>query len=571
MVGLLGVGLAVAVAFQKQTKQLLSSPLMPVLAGLLLFVGLGLSARDKWACTYDEGFHVTRGLGRVIRNDSRLSYYHPPLQNALCGWFANQAVGDKIRFPDLPGWKTADVQNCAVRMAFANRSIFDSIIRASRWGSLLFGILACIVAVRWAYTAGGLTAAWLSAFGMALSPSFIAHSNLTTTDVGVTALVLCASWALWRYCRSERRLFLVAAAILFALAAMTKFTGLIWMGAFLLAAILLAIKSRSVKPMVIIPFTLFVFVILAVILYGTNAQEIRASESSCFKGVSLVAGRYIEGLVRQSTHVLSGHRAYLAGQHFTRGAWWHPLLHFILKNPLLWSITSAFALIWSCFVLKRKPWNIIPFLPLALFVILFLSASKLSLGIRHLLPILPFAIIGSSVMISRLRPGLLRASAMLLLMGSSCFAVIQSYPSFISYYPSWAGGTDGGHRWSVDSNYDWGQDIGELEKQWASATHLCGGPPHLLYFGFVDPRLMYGMKVSSPSWCGYMDWYARSHMDVKKYEEWTEQLLDIPGPTVSSVSMLRLNPFGVDLGYIENRDLQAQPAGTFFLHTPSED
>ena len=37
------------------------------------------------------------------------------------------------------------------------------------------------------------------------------------------------------------------------------------------------------------------------------------------------------------------------------------------------------------------------------------------------------------------------------------------YPHFLSYFNQFAGGTNNGYRYAVDSNYDWGQDLKRLE------------------------------------------------------------------------------------------------------------
>jgi hypothetical protein len=61
-----------------------------------------------------------------------------------------------------------------------------------------------------------------------------------------------------------------------------------------------------------------------------------------------------------------------------------------------------------------------------------------------------------------------------------------------------AGGRDGAHRWFIDSNLDWGQDLYRV-RPWMQAKGL--DTIYLLYFGHVEPGLYdiaYALPPSSP-------------------------------------------------------------------------
>ena len=42
-------------------------------------------------------------------------------------------------------------------------------------------------------------------------------------------------------------------------------------------------------------------------------------------------------------------------------------------------------------------------------------------------------------------------------------AIFKAYPYYISYYNEIIGGSENGYKIATDSNYDWGQDLGELK------------------------------------------------------------------------------------------------------------
>ncbi|OVE75250.1 hypothetical protein BVX97_05405 [bacterium E08(2017)] len=572
LAGILALLVTISALLRHHVDRIIHSPVLPIIGCVLFFILIGTAARGRWACTYDEGFHLSRGMGRILKNDSRLNYYHPPLQNAACAYFANIAYTQKIRFPEATGWRTGDIQRFATEFTYANRRIFPGMVKASRWGSSIFGVLLCVAGVIWAFRAGGLTAAWLACAGLALNANILTHGNLTTTDMSVTTLVFLASMMSWLYIRTDRMSHLSASGVLFAIASMFKFTGLVWMLAFLILVIPLAcIRAGSRKPLAAIPITLASFIVLLVLSYGFDAQTVRVNSPSWISGAQSVGGRYIEGLFRQGSHILSGHRAYFAGSQFYRSSWYHMPMTIIVKHPAVWSLAFTISIGFLAYRNRRNYSAFIPFIPLIVFSIMFVTTNKLALGIRHLLPIIPFVVLATSVAVSNIRSHLLHGTVTFVLIAASALTIIQSYPRFLSYYPLWAGGLERGHYWSVDSNYDWGQDLEDLEEQWASLTKANNGkPPHLLYYGFVDPRVVYGIRATEPSWGGYMQWYSMSRGTKEEYESWRSSIGEIKGPVAASISMLKLRPFGTDLSYITDRTYAGRLNYSYFVYGSGE-
>jgi len=521
-------------------------PAAPAVAACVVFGVLGVSARSHWACTFDEGFHLARGYALSASGDSRLSYFHPPLQNRLAGYFARLAVGDMTLAPDSPGWQRADVYRYSVEFASVNRDVFPDLVSASRWGTLPFSLLLCTVIVVWAHRAAGPAAAWLAAAGFCLNPNLVAHGDLTTTDMGVTALVCAGTFLLWSHTRAESFFRLALAGVAFAAAAAAKFTGLLWLAAYLLLAVPLAAWSaRRPRWLMAAPLAFATLLLLLGELYGPALQTVRAP-GTIWDGITIPAGRYLEGVVAQSAHALEGQRAYFGGRQFEQGRWWYLPAIFILKSPAVWSV-AMLGCVWSWIRKARTVAAWIPWLPALVFMVSVLSANRLVLGLRHLLPFTALGVVAAAVWAGGMDKAAWRKAAALLLLLSAAVSTAVSYPKFISFYPMWAGGADKGHRWAVDSNYDWGQELGEVESQWAALTEANQGrPPRLLYFGFVDPAWVYRMPVSEPSLGGHMGRYREMAKGEKAYEEWIESLGSPDGPVVSSISALRLAPYGMD-------------------------
>ena len=518
-----------------RVPRLLAGPILPALAATAAALLLGTLARGAWACTFDEGFHVARGVGLASLHDSRLSYFHPPLQNALGGYFLQLAHGPRLdACPEEPGWQQAEVQAYAMAVAARNRDRFPDFVQAARWGSALLYALLCIGGVWGAHRWGGATAAWLAAAGLALQPSLLAHGHLATTDMGVAAFAVCGTVMLARSLAQDGR-GLGWAVLAFVLASAVKFSGLIWLGSALLIVLpMLAWRLRRPALLAWIPLGALLLAGVLLLLYGPAAQEIRGGTAG-----SWPAGRFFEGLVRQSDHALAGHRGYLAGAVFQVASWWHAPLTLLLKVPEVWCAAALFGAIAFLPRLRRPAvWAAVPAL---VFAALLMFAGKLSLGVRHLLPLLALGVIAGAVAVARLRLALVRRAVCATLVAGSVLA-LAGWPNLISYVPAWAGGLPNGPAWVADSNFDWGQDIGRVEERWAGLVEARGGqPPTLYYYGFLDPAYLYHLPVGPGSYLGFMgrgrDLSAR------------------PAPgriTVASASATALNPHGLPLSAVTN-------------------
>jgi len=547
-----------------------AAPLTFALAAFLLIGGL---SAHYWSPTYDEGFHLTRGLTLISTGDSRLCYSHPPLQNILSAYFARLAFGNQLALPQSPAWHKGDAFGYAVDLAFANRDIWPDLIRAARTGSLVFGILLIIAAVRWAYEAAGPVAAWIAACGMALSPTILAHTHLATADAGFTALAVLGTWLLWKFHRRGNLFFLITATFFFAAAALVKFAGLIWF----IAAIALSIpifSLRRKKPalLLIIPLALLMFLTLTILLYGPHSQLVRIQHTPQQATMSLPAGRYLEGLLNQTTHALEGDRAFFAGHRFFTSPWWYQPAAAFLKTPLPWSLAALLVM----FVYIRRPTRIIALLPIlvpaTLFTILLLFINHMAIGARHALPLIALATIATAVWAARIRRPLHRRATLAVLIAASLATATLSFPDYISYLNIAGGGTGGGHRCLADSNYDWGQDLDRLEQCWAALTDANDGhPPHLIYFGFTDPRIIYHLPTTAPSLCGYMHIStARTRLTPKKHTRWLESLSTPTHTTVASISAIRVQPYGINLDPLSRRRLLGRIGRCFFLYAPPQ-
>jgi hypothetical protein len=197
--------------------------------------------------------------------------------------------------------------------------------------------------------------------------------------------------------------------------------------------------------------------------------------------------------------------SFLLGDYSDNGWWYYFPVAFIFKTPLptLIFLFWAFAIFALCLLRRSKQRKCMTFLdaifllvpPLGYFT--FALTSDINLGYRHLLPILPFLYVFVAVMVKRQSRVIIGFLASLLLI-----VALQTYPHYLSYFNLLAGGKEGGWRYLVDSNIDWGQDLeglsawmeeNQVEQIWLSYF----GEAHPEYYGInyvgldsFPPRLM---------------------------------------------------------------------------------
>ena len=110
------------------------------------------------------------------------------------------------------------------------------------------------------------------------------------------------------------------------------------------------------------------------------------------------------------------------------------------------------------------------------------------LAMRYVLPLFPFALIAAAKPACYLQSAYWQRSLLVLaLLLWSVGSSLHVYPHSLSYFNELAGGPDNGHRYLLDSNIDWGQDLLFL-KEWVEA-HPEAASLGLAYFNFIDYRV----------------------------------------------------------------------------------
>jgi hypothetical protein len=387
----------------------------------------------------------------------------------------------------------------------------DAILPVARMGTLPFWWLLLL----YGFLAGRqMAGAWGGRLAVALlacEPNLLAHAGLATTDVAVTACLL----ALLYHYRAGRdgpwRRRVLVPAVWFALAVLTKASGLVFgiIGLWIVELeyrlttasgteslwrrIRAALLERSFRRDVIQIGTLGLIAV-----FGYCGSDWMASPSFVKWARQLPEGPAGSGmtwlaenlrifsnagnaLARQFRHNVQGHGVFLLEQVERRAIWYYFPLALSIKSPLpllvlpllLAGVCRRALRNWAC---------------LAAFALLIFSlACRVQTGIRLMLPLIGFAVVGlaSALVVAReqlasarLRP-LLTASGVL--SGAWLLWVALSvWPHGLCYTNELWGGTANGYHCLSDSNYDWGQGLKDLA-HWQEEHQV--RDLHVLYYG----------------------------------------------------------------------------------------
>ncbi|MCC6764624.1 MAG: glycosyltransferase family 39 protein [Deltaproteobacteria bacterium] len=505
--------------------------------------------------TVDEFVYLPAGHYHLVTGDLTFDPTNPPLLKMV---MALPLLAMDVRAERDPRWRDDRTGwgpwVYGTRFMEVNRARYFDAFFAGRLTTIVLALATGALLWWWARRATTPAAALGALFLWCTQPTVIAHGALATLDMGVTALVLAAFAALARFAESEERPWAAVAGGLFGLGIAAKGVTLIFAP---LVPLLLALgwRGRGRERVLELADGLVVFVVAA---WVTLLAVYR------FSGFPLPAP-VIEGIRFQAKASSTGEfPAFLNGQWSQTGWWYYFLEAFALKTPLA---TIALVLAGLVVVARRRVradlWFVLP--PLLLFYVLSFHFGK-NYGVRYLLPALPFLFVlggrGADALLGSRRARAALAALAVWQVG----ACVVNAPHHLAYFNELAGGVDHHRRLLLDSNLDWGQDLGRL-KTWLDGQGT--NRVALAYFGHVDPGL-YGLEWTPPppaptpgryvvsanylAGYAYAITYARDRMIGVRRGQWS--WLDRLPPTARIGRSL----LAFDVGDDDVRRLAAEPA-----------
>jgi hypothetical protein len=525
-----------------------------VLALLALFVLQCLGAERADAPTYDEPTHLAAGYLHLTRGDYRFQVDHPPLAKMLAA-VPLVLAGARPPATATPTWRE-DLANRFEHRAWAWRMLYgtpgnraDALVRLGRLVSVAVGAVLLVVVWAWSRALfGGVPAVVALGLGAADS-NLVAHGHLVTPDVGVTAALVAALYALWRTVRAARPGGVLAAGLCLGLALATKYTALLLLP---IVALLLVGRALAREPWPIgargrmaatrwsrLRAAAVVGLLVLGLAWGT-VWAVYGFRAAAAPGAPVeLTGRALEVWFpdappwpAQALEVavrrrllpdawafgilylwadarLTPRTSYLAGRLSSDGWWYYFPATLALKVPLP-TLGLATVGLGAAAVAAWRRWRraapagragprpaderalaAVALLGLAGIVLGAAMLSALDIGLRQVLPVYPPLLLAAACG-SRacLRAGRVRGVAVVAAaLAWTWAASLAVAPHHLAYFNELAGGPANGARWLVDSNLDWGQALRQLPG-WLRAHGI--DRVNLCYFGTADP-VAYGV------------------------------------------------------------------------------
>jgi hypothetical protein len=477
--------------------------------------------------TSDEQNHISRGYHYLVTGSLDLNIA-PPFVNALSGVPLLLHEGIIIPQYDTSHRKTY-INQFAEEFVWVYNDA-QTVIYAGRAMTVLLSMVLGYFVFRWAKGMWGMQGGLLALFLYVLDPNILAHSQLVTTDLGVTCLIFVSTYFLWRFLTRRRNADLALAGLLLGLALATKLSALLLVPVFALIGIIEAVLVCDVRLPGRWPwkaqwsqrrwqkrvyFLCAVAIVLAVYCFLSlwasyrfevaplttdthhatvdrlvQSPALRRLAYRVVESVWVPFPTYFSGIRWLQRYAQRGAPAFLMGQHSQKGWWYYFLVAFAIKTPLPALILMAAAVLLALrghLTTEKKEYVVL--VPVAVFFVATLF-SFLSIGYRHILPVLPFLF----VLVGRLASCVRRRwvyVALIVLCAWYAAGSFRIHPHYLAYFNEIVGGPDNGYKYLVDSNLDWGQDLGNLAG-YMSRNGI--EEISLAYFGSANPAY-YGIRA----------------------------------------------------------------------------
>jgi 4-amino-4-deoxy-L-arabinose transferase-like glycosyltransferase len=456
------------------------------IAAPLLLIGIACARLYPTYATFtgtvDETLHIAAGLQWLDRGIYTYNRDHPPLARIAV------AIG-----PYLAG-VTSQVPRSErvypVDFLFLGGGYFRNLPLA-RIGNLPFFVLMCAVVYLWALRWFNRSAALWALLLFTCLPPILGHAGLATLDVACAATVAAALYQLLRWLEEPRPRQAATFGLALGLAFLSKFSSLGFLPiCFALAIAYLLVAKRDVifgagmlttriKQLGITAAVAFIVVWAGYrfslkAISPTNGQHptidarvanpiLRHAAYTLLEvPVPLLVEikKGMDALVEQNA---SGRPSYLFGEYRTTGWWYFFPVVIAVKTPLAFLILT---IVGAVLILRRPkdiPWHqyLTVIFPIA--ILLVCMASRINLGVRHILSVYPMFVVLAGFGMARLTGNLQRR--VFVVAGSLLVAwvvadSIATHPDYLAYFNQIASR----HPEAIlaESDLDWGQDLHRL-------------------------------------------------------------------------------------------------------------
>jgi 4-amino-4-deoxy-L-arabinose transferase-like glycosyltransferase len=480
-----------------------------VLLFLILALELFFSARLE-SQTFDEPAHLYAGYSYWLRSDFGINPEHPPLVKLV------MSLPLLLARPKYP-----EPINIYFRVASPLGGIqllsppgADALLAHARAAVSIFVFLLALLVMLAGLEMFGRPTALFALVLFVFDPLLLGHGPLLGTDVGATCCLVGTVYAFYRYVKrpSVARLALCGLAAGLSLAA--KHSAVLIFPVLLLlcaievalwrqrspeevtglASLLPSVRGRGRYALGLGASLLAIAAVSILILWAFYGYRYQARPGGV--QITPTPAEYLKDLHSPASHLIAfaeryhllpeaylfgatdiailtreGRVMFLLGKLYPEGRWYYFPAALVIKSTLgflLLLVLLPFARsIWRS--KRREVWF------LAIPAMVFFGTamtSKLDIGIRHVMPAIPFLIVLASagaVSLARQSRGWVYAVAILL--GLHVASSLFAFPNYLPYSNELFGGPNNTYRVLPDSNAGWGGGLKALHT-YLSANHI---------------------------------------------------------------------------------------------------
>jgi hypothetical protein len=481
------------------------SPRAAGIAAVLVALLASLAVASTWHVfghTWDEPEHLAAGLALLDQGRYPYDIQHPPIARvamALGPWLAGARSQGKLPPDGRP-------EGVAILYGEGHYQLYLTLARAAM---LPFFWLLLAVTWFWARDSGASPGQALLAVAAAAStPPLLGHAGLAALDLPAAATTLLALWLMARWMLTglwgEALWFGLAAGVavgtklsaipFLAVGFLALLAVVHWCGA---AGPLLGARARNL-PRAIRQGLAASGLVILVLIAAYGGQWLWLTDSSHHYNHALnyllgASGRahdaayavaahvpvpsafplVLGGIEALTVHNANGHPSFLLGEVRTTGWWYFYIVALAVKTPLPLLVLGLAGLGVAARdgCRDRAPWQLAPAVLFVALLAFASAASRINIGVRHLLILYPLLALGAAYASVRVwravevssEPG----APMLAAFAGAALAwllvtPLVVFPDYLAYFNAAAPHPE---RVLIDSDLDWGQDLRRLERR----------------------------------------------------------------------------------------------------------
>lgn len=495
-----------------------------ILLSLIIVISFGLMIYSSLSdsMVVDEKVHISAGYLHVWKGNYTFNPEHPPLLNDLAGLFA------KIAKPNLPNvdlsssksdgqWQYGD------KLFYESNNNVDSILFWVRFPFIILTLGIIYLSYLWAKTIFSPKAGIAAAALVGFCPNILAHGHLATTDIGLVFFLLLACWLLRKYVLKPSFEAAILLSLAIGLVILAKFSGVIIVPIVIIGLLYLWLfkKPEAIHALGHLAIIILIPIVFIWLVYAFSARSELVNLPPSYQLSSYLGGdivmsniaktllvpfdKYFIGYNLVAEHNAVGHWNFLNGQIKFDGWWYYFPLALLYKLPIPTLILLVIAVIFSRPKMRELFFLLLP-------ALLFLGVamiSRIEIGIRHILVILPFFYIYAAGLWQS-KNSYLKPVISILLFTTIIIGILAA-PNYIAYFNQIAGGAKGGYKHLIDSNLDWNQNIKRFAK-YTKANNIkyiyqyCWDGNSFAYYG-VENQLLPASPVNGVvAICAHQYW-----------------------------------------------------------------